>query len=108
MPNAHSLRIDPSPQVPNNASSAIDHHFLGFGIETASFLDYTGILIFETLTYLSLLTVLGNKSHPNNFSLNMISIIANRTGSPLPICVGGTSMYVNALHPQSNYDMELT
>ena len=38
----------------------------------------------------------------------MISIIANRTGSTLPICVRGTSMYVNALHPQSNYGMELT
>jgi hypothetical protein len=63
----------PSPQVPNNASGVVDHHFLGFGIETASFPDYTGIHVFETVTYLSLLTVLGNKSHPNNFSLNMFS-----------------------------------
>jgi hypothetical protein len=99
MPNAHSLRIDPSPQVLNNASGGIGHHFLGFGIETASFPDYTSIHIFKTVTYLSLLTVLGNKLHPNNFSLNMFSTIANRTESPLPIRVGGTSMYVNALHP---------
>ena len=73
MPNVHSLRIDPSPQVPNNAPGGIGHHFLGFGIETASFPDYTSIHIFKTVTYLSLLAVLGNKSHPNNFSLNMFS-----------------------------------
>lgn len=85
MPNTHFLRIDPSPQVPNNASGVIDHHFLGFGIETASFPDYTG-----------------NKSHPNNFSLNMFSTVANRTGPPLPIRVGGTLIDHSIFGPPQN------
>ncbi|KAF2095112.1 hypothetical protein NA57DRAFT_79600 [Rhizodiscina lignyota] len=75
IPLAHSLSIDLSPKVPKNASAAIDPQFLGFGIEAGSFPDYTG-----------------NKSHPNGFSLNMFSTLSNRTGSPLPIRVGGTSM----------------
>lgn len=60
--------------APDDASNIIDHGYPALAFSSHSFQEYTG----STAT-------------PNTFSANLIQSIANRTGSPVHIRVGGTS-----------------
>jgi hypothetical protein len=42
IPAARGITISPPKEVPSAASGPIDPSFVGFGIETSSFPDYTG------------------------------------------------------------------
>ncbi|KAJ6551751.1 hypothetical protein B0H19DRAFT_1297564 [Mycena capillaripes] len=70
--DAPSVQFKP----PNTAGSAqnVSQGFIGFGIEMSSFTDF------------------GGRAKPNNLSNNLMSAISTRTGAPVHIRVGGTSM----------------
>ena len=71
---AQAVNITAYRNVPSGASTAVDHAFPGFGIESTSFPDFT-----------------------KPFSQNLFNAIAKRTGSPVIIRIGGTSMYEKAI-----------
>jgi hypothetical protein len=39
---ADPVKINPPAKAPGDVSQVIDHSFIGFGVETASFPDYAG------------------------------------------------------------------
>jgi hypothetical protein len=63
------VQINPPANVPTGASRVVDHGYLGYGIESTDFPNYSG-----------------------TFSQNLYDGIANRVGSPVYIRIGGTSM----------------
>ncbi|KAI9746230.1 MAG: hypothetical protein M1818_000911 [Claussenomyces sp. TS43310] len=69
-----TISIPVPTSVPSDASQAVDHSFLGFGVETASWPDYAG-----------------NLTSPNLFSRNLVESLTNKTGKGTIIRVGGTS-----------------
>ena len=69
----------------------VDHSFPGLGIDGEFLQNYVGKNShFHTLC--RPLKTLGNASSPNTFSRNLIETIANRSGSPVYIRVGGTTL----------------
>ena len=69
MPCVQAAKITAHKDVPLGASTEVDHAFAGFGIESTSFPDFT-----------------------KPFSQNLFDAISKRTGSPVFIRIGGTSM----------------
>lgn len=61
--------------VPANASAAVDPNFAGFAFEQASLWKYA----------------LDADGNPNQFSINLMAAITNRTGGIPLIRLGGTS-----------------
>lgn len=61
--------------VPSNASGIVDPDFAGFAFEQASLWNYA----------------LDAEGNPNEFSINLIAAITNRTGGKPLIRLGGTS-----------------
>ncbi|KAK7531189.1 hypothetical protein IWX49DRAFT_353871 [Phyllosticta citricarpa] len=78
LPLSQCLSIVVPSTVPDNASDVVDQAFVGFGIESTSFQHYA--LSGQT------------GSSANEWTQNILSGFANRTGAPVNIRVGGTSL----------------
>ena len=86
-----ALSIIPPALLPMGASMVIDHSFPSLAMEIISLTDYAGTCYNNSLERNFPLTTLGNKSHPNLYSRNLIENISNRTGKAPVMRVGGTS-----------------
>ncbi|KAK0638316.1 Beta-glucuronidase [Lasiodiplodia hormozganensis] len=71
---AHCTQLAVSSSVPDHASAVLDQSFLSFAIEGRDFIDYSG-----------------NDASPNEFSVNMLSTFAAKTGAKTYLRVGGTT-----------------
>ncbi|KAK8242963.1 hypothetical protein IWZ00DRAFT_512334 [Phyllosticta capitalensis] len=78
LPLSQCLSLAVPSTVPSNASDVIDQAYVGFGIEATSFHLYA----LDGL----------NGAVTNQWTQNIISGFANRTGAPVNIRVGGTSL----------------
>ncbi|KAK7539301.1 uncharacterized protein J3D65DRAFT_618158 [Phyllosticta citribraziliensis] len=78
LPLSRCLSIVVPGTVPDNASDVVDQAFVGFGIESTSFQLYA--LSGQT------------GSQTNQWTQNILSGFADRTGAPVNIRVGGTSL----------------
>ncbi|KAK7471206.1 hypothetical protein VKT23_002615 [Stygiomarasmius scandens] len=86
---AAAIRISPQPSAPDDAKS-VEQGFVGFGIEMKSFPQYAGSSFYLT-------TSNDNDAgkgieHANEFSKNLLSTFTSKTGAPVHIRIGGTSM----------------
>ena len=86
-----ALSISPPALLPMGASMVIDHSFPSLAMEIISLTDYAGTCYNNSPESNFPLTTLGNKSHPNLYSRNLIENISNRTGKAPVMRVGGTS-----------------
>ncbi|KAJ7029768.1 hypothetical protein C8F04DRAFT_1043127 [Mycena alexandri] len=79
-------------QPPTTAGSAqhVSQGFVGFGMEGVSLPQFGGV------------------DHPNDFSNNLMSAISTRTGAPIHIQVGGTSMDNIIFNASSDEAVNLT
>jgi hypothetical protein len=90
---AAAISIIPHEKVPHcNASDAVDPSFVGFGVEASSFPDYTGKHISFICPLMLTSIFLGTSSKPNKLSQNLLQSLSNRTGAPVFLRVGGTSL----------------
>ncbi|KAI2632495.1 hypothetical protein GGS26DRAFT_598249 [Hypomontagnella submonticulosa] len=67
------IRLEPSTNPPPNTSSVVDPSFAGFGIEASNLFSFTGA------------------AEPNKFTLNLLSNLANYTGKPPHLRIGGNT-----------------
>ncbi|KAI0384832.1 glycoside hydrolase superfamily [Hypomontagnella monticulosa] len=67
------IRLEPSTSPPPNTSSVVDPSFAGFGIEASNLFSFTGA------------------AQPNGFTLNLLNNLANYTGKPSHIRIGGNT-----------------
>ncbi|KAI1106483.1 glycoside hydrolase family 79 protein [Jackrogersella minutella] len=67
------VRLEPSVNPPPDISSPVDPSFAGFGIEASNLFSFTG------------------GAEPNNFTLNLLNNLANYTGKPPNIRIGGNT-----------------
>lgn len=72
---AQTLTVSVPSSVPANASGIVDPDFAGFAFEQASLWNYA----------------IDADGNPNQFSINLIAAITNRTGGKPLIRLGGTS-----------------
>jgi hypothetical protein len=78
--------------LPRGASRPVDHAFASFSWPVHFFADYAGMTQCWPEKYISAYTILiGNKSHPNRFSQDIINLLHEKTGAYPHIRVGGTS-----------------
>ncbi|KAI1076428.1 hypothetical protein F5B20DRAFT_556012 [Whalleya microplaca] len=70
---ANTISLKPSAAPPDGTAGAVDPSFAGFGIEPSNLFSFTG------------------ESEPNKLTLNLLDNLANYTGQPPHIRVGGNT-----------------
>ena len=88
----HLIELKAPTDVPHGASQPVDHAFSSFSWPVHFFADYAGTSkASQTNICFAYTSLVGNKSHPNRFSQDIINLLHEKTGANPHIRVGGTS-----------------
>jgi hypothetical protein len=88
-----NVEIRTPERVPIGASNPVEHDFASFSLPFHFFPDYAGELPdgYIRAGKEAKLIEIGNKSHPNLFSRDIVNLFFEKTGAHPHIRVGGTS-----------------